>query len=323
MTKEYVCECGRVFDKANSFNGHKSHCIVHLTNTGKLDFHKQLDQARGKKAAETLIKASLDRKQKELEFWLAAKPQCENCGKIMTDKFGSGRFCSRACANGKPHSEETKKKISQSLAGNINSAFRSEEAKIRTGVLKHTQFVEAYLLNPKHCKVCNSILPYERRTNTTCSTECRLKFLSENSRKAAEKNGGNNNKQGVRGTARYGTYKGFHCDSSFELAFVIYCLDHDIPIKRNEQGFDYIFESKSKKYYPDFIINNTYIEIKNYWTPQVQAKIDYFPAELHYKILYKDDLKSCIQYCILTYGTNYTELYDSDKPSWKIRKNTP
>jgi hypothetical protein len=32
----------------------------------------------------------------------------------MTEKFGSGRFCSKACANSKNHSEETKQKIANS-----------------------------------------------------------------------------------------------------------------------------------------------------------------------------------------------------------------
>lgn len=42
---------------------------------------------------------------------------CEHCGKIVEecDKFGSGRFCSRSCANSHNHSEETKAKISASI----------------------------------------------------------------------------------------------------------------------------------------------------------------------------------------------------------------
>jgi predicted nucleic acid-binding Zn ribbon protein len=38
---------------------------------------------------------------------------CEKCGKTVEDseKFGAGRFCSRSCANGHKHSEETKQNI--------------------------------------------------------------------------------------------------------------------------------------------------------------------------------------------------------------------
>ena len=28
----YICLCGKSFEKANSFNAHKSHCKIHLTN---------------------------------------------------------------------------------------------------------------------------------------------------------------------------------------------------------------------------------------------------------------------------------------------------
>ena len=42
---------------------------------------------------------------------------CERCGKAVedNDKFGSGRFCSRACANARQHSAETKEKIRQGV----------------------------------------------------------------------------------------------------------------------------------------------------------------------------------------------------------------
>ena len=40
---------------------------------------------------------------------------CEKCGKVTEEKFGSGRFCSRACANTRKHSEATKEKIRQGI----------------------------------------------------------------------------------------------------------------------------------------------------------------------------------------------------------------
>ena len=46
-------------------------------------------------------------------------PICERCGKPITEKFGSGRFCSRSCANTRQHSSETKEKIRRSLTKNI------------------------------------------------------------------------------------------------------------------------------------------------------------------------------------------------------------
>ena len=43
------------------------------------------------------------------------KMRCEKCEKNHNGTFGSGRFCSRSCANSRVHSEETKQKISRSI----------------------------------------------------------------------------------------------------------------------------------------------------------------------------------------------------------------
>ena len=33
----YICECGKEFDNPQKFNGHKTHCKIHLACVGKLD----------------------------------------------------------------------------------------------------------------------------------------------------------------------------------------------------------------------------------------------------------------------------------------------
>lgn len=38
-------------------------------------------------------------KEKEQKDWIEARHRCEICGKIMTKKFGSGRFCSTQCSH--------------------------------------------------------------------------------------------------------------------------------------------------------------------------------------------------------------------------------
>ena len=44
---------------------------------------------------------------------------CENCGKESTEKFGSGRFCSRSCANSRTFSDEAKQKKRVAVKGTI------------------------------------------------------------------------------------------------------------------------------------------------------------------------------------------------------------
>ena len=83
------------------------------------------------------------RKKAKLDDWISEKHLCEVCGKIMTKKYGSGRFCSKACSyksisiknKAIPHTKEWNKKVSNALTGKEFSkehcAKISEVAKTR------------------------------------------------------------------------------------------------------------------------------------------------------------------------------------------------
>ena len=117
---------------------------------------------------------------------------------------------------------------------------------------------------------------------------------------------GGYNPKGGRG--RKGRYKGYWCDSSWELAYVIYNLEHDIPFVRNTEKFSYIFEDKIRWYIPDFIENNEYVEIKGYMTSQVEAKISQFKKPL--RVLKKEEMKQYLTYVQSKYGSDYIKLYE-------------
>lgn len=56
---------------------------------------------------------------------------CLKCGKEHDGLFGSGKYCSRSCANGRTFTDETKKKISIANTGNqkvINAAIKGGNA---------------------------------------------------------------------------------------------------------------------------------------------------------------------------------------------------
>lgn len=309
MEKIYKCVCGKEFKSSQAINGHKANCIKYLKNQfadaqAVLDDRQRRAATAGKnapnirKARSKAHKTQIDLiEQSQMTQWISEQHKCERCGKVMTEKFGSGRFCSRACANSKVHSEETKQKISKALKRSEShlKAAQQSNAK-RKSVCK-----ELYYSNPNYCKVCEKIIPYEKRYRKTCSDTC-LKI----SNKA---NGGL--KEGSVKNYKAGYYKGIRCDSSWELAFLVYNLDHGIPIKRNTESFSYKLHNQEHKYYPDFIIDDTYIEIKNYINEMVQAKIDYFPYKDKYQLLLYNDLKLYIDYCEKTYGKDYwCSLYD-------------
>ena len=114
------------------------------------------------------------------------------------------------------------------------------------------------------------------------------------------------------GRGKSGWYKGYWCDSSWELAFVIYHLDHKIKFERNKESFVYEFEGKAHKYYPDFIYEDgTYIEVKGYYNKQTIHKKEQFKENLLF--LDKDGMENILFYVNKFYGKNFIELYENRK----------
>ncbi|MBR2247609.1 MAG: hypothetical protein IJ880_11435 [Bacilli bacterium] len=112
------------------------------------------------------------------------------------------------------------------------------------------------------------------------------------------------------GRGKNGKYKGFWCDSSWELAYVIYCLDHNVNIIRNTIGFSYIWENSEHTYYPDFYNKDTneYIEIKGYENDKDKEKIKQFKGII--KVYYYKDMKPILKYVKEKYGEDFIKLYD-------------
>jgi hypothetical protein len=99
---------------------------------------------------------------------------------------------------------------------------------------------------------------------------------------------------------------------------VIYNIDHNISFERNNNYFEYTFENKTHKFYPDFIIGDIYYEIKGYMTPQQEAKISQFPHII--KLLCYDELQPYIDYVKSVYGNDFIRLYDGNPHNKKLNK---
>ena len=113
-----------------------------------------------------------------------------------------------------------------------------------------------------------------------------------------------------RGSSRgkSGWYKGYWCDSSYELAFLVYNLEKGIYVERNKEGFKYVYKGKERLFYPDFIINGEYIEVKNYRSELTDDKLKYFPYDI--TIFYKDTITPYLEYVINKYCKNFIDLYE-------------
>lgn len=117
------------------------------------------------------------------------------------------------------------------------------------------------------------------------------------------------------GHGKKGWYKGIFCDSTWELAYVVYCIDHNIKIERNKTYFEYEYNGDIHKYLPDFVVDEKLIEIKGWKDSKWKIKENKFKDKI--KIIDKNEIGKYIDYVIQTYNCkNLFELYDNN--SYKI-----
>ena len=286
MKKEYTCACGKIFYNSQSFNGHKSQCKVHHQEKYScLDNYIDANNRRGKNSGRTLHKNAIERKEIRIKEWLSKEYRCEKCGKVMTEYYGSGRFCSQSCANARQHSEKTKRKIQHSVKLNP-AGWASKEWKRKHKKVKLICY----------CELCGNTLSSRNISGycKNCYTK-NPKYKSGGLRKGA-------------GIGKKGWYKGIYCYSTYELVYVIYNIDHNIEFKPCKKVYKYLWEGKIHRYHPDFELpDGTIIEIKGYSNAQTEAKLKAV-KDRPVKVLYKKDLKYAFDYVSKNY--QYDKLED-------------
>lgn len=170
----------------------------------------------------------------------------------------------------------------------------------------------------KNCPFCSNTFfvwpnPYDNK-RIYCSRKCYYKHIKTGILKG--KFGGY---RYGSGRGKSGWYKNYHCDSSWELAWVIYQLDHHIPFQRNTKKFPYIFNGRSYFYTPDFVLpNNEYIEIKGWPNEKTKSKLSQFPHKL--TILWKPDMENIIDYVKQKHGRDFIRLYEGNPYNQKKNK---
>ena len=112
------------------------------------------------------------------------------------------------------------------------------------------------------------------------------------------------------GKGKRGIYKGILCQSSLELAWVLYQIDKGVNFVRNTRYFYYSFDGETKLYYPDFYLPeiDTYVEVKGYYDKKSQAKVEQFKGNII--VLQLNDMKPILKYVVDKYGKSFTDLYD-------------
>lgn len=109
------------------------------------------------------------------------------------------------------------------------------------------------------------------------------------------------------GRGKHGYYKGQYFMSTWELAFMVYHIDHKIEFTRNWEKFEYTDLSGAIRYYiPDFIVNGKYVEVKGFSTPTVKHKMESFKFPL--TIIGKIEIMPILEYVKNTYGDNFYDV---------------
>jgi len=110
------------------------------------------------------------------------------------------------------------------------------------------------------------------------------------------------------GNAKQGWYKGIHCDSTWELAFLVYYKEHQLYIERCKEKFKYNWNNENHIYIPDFITDEGIIEIKGRKTKQSLEKEKQFP---NIKVIDQNLIKPYLEYVINKYGEEFwKQLYE-------------
>ena len=277
MDKKHICRyCGKEFKTAAKLGGHVSKCKLHPKY-------------------EQIINKIVETRKKNIDVKVYVF-NCEVCNAEYTLKLNKNQYndksykrtCSRHCA-------------SVLTARNTNKSIKNQ--KISKKVKLNN---DAKPKKIKYCKLCGNVIDTNIRKHSSfcsdkCSKEHRHIALSKNAK--LRKFGGyvpNSIKK-----YKHGIYNGIHYDSSWELAYIIYNLEHNIPIKRCVQFRTYINEdNKICNYIPDFEVNNEIIEIKGYFSENAKLKAKYNPD---IKLILSKDMKKYLDYTINKYGKKFWE----------------
>ena len=261
--------------------------------------------------------------------------QCPICGKYKQIKmslhsYEIGKYtktCSSECAhkltNQNTNREELNKKISIGVKRFAQTCTKEEYDNAYRHVIKNEKEKIKYKKDNKKeksyrlyiCQCCGKeyILDKNKEYNSIkyCSKECMLQKRHEKlSANAHLRKFGGLNPETTHKHYHRGYYNNIWCDSSWELAYVVYCKDHCINIERNYQGFEYIFNNQIFKFYPDFIVNSKFIEIKGFYTPKNIAKHEQYP---NIEFIDKNIIKPYIKYASDKYGEKFWEILYEQK----------
>jgi hypothetical protein len=237
---------------------------------------------------------------------------CKQCGNLLNQRKDQKVFCSKSCSasyNNKkrgPLATSHKEKIRNSLL-----LYRITHCKdiVKKKRVKKERVKRVIKKPPTKCVVCNADVPHIfGRRKKTCSESCLTALkrqINFNKILNGQKYGG---LRRGSGRGKHGWYDNVFFDSTYELAYYIYCKSNNIKIARSTAVFNYInSDGYPRKYYPDFQLEDTLVEIKGFETPDVILKTQ--SVNVPIVVLYKEDLKEIFKFVETLTGVKIEKLY--------------
>lgn len=228
---------------------------------------------------------------------------CPCCGKNTSyNRFGYRRFCSIKC-NGLYTLQQTPVNISKRIKAIQNSKniklshntkeFIDHQSKVSTEYYKNEEN------RKKHKESLQNLPPRSKEYKE-------LKSIQQSEIINTFKN------------LQHYYYNNEHFHSSWELAFYIYCKDHNYEITRKVDKIPYKFNEITYNYNPDFIVNGEIIEIKNpclYSKLLIEGTKDNakYQKMLEYKVKIITDCSKYVSYINTIYGEKYLEKFRRTK----------
>lgn len=292
MKTTYTCKyCNKQWNTNQARNGHQNRCMLNPKRNQTI-----------KKTSQTLKNRASTNKVDKMIYRI----QCAKCGKkfqlqLTQHLYNSGKYrknCSRACANSRTWTEQDKLKKSTANKNSENHKLAS---------LKHIKYESVHI-----CLFCKGQFKTRNKNKKFCNRECQNSGQKLGLFHITSPLGGYRKGSGI---GKSGWYKGIYCDSSWQLAYVIYHLEHGLNVSRNKQKRTYIWNNEQHIYIPDFITDQGLVQIKGYKNKQWNEKYKQNPD---IKVLYKQQIKPYLDYTIKKYGNDFIRLYQGNPYNKKL-----
>lgn len=213
--------------------------------------------------------------------------------------------------------------------------FNCENCKKSQNIL-----LQYFLQRPKIlCETCKRLDTYSKKTDidykfkyqktlqTICQKYGDFKTYEKQRQKKVQKTRAKNYKNYKRYGLKHNKYvfENEYFDSSWELAFWIYCKDHNISIEHEPLYLTYTVNNKKHRYFPDFKIDNQLIEIKgdqffdkndnlrNPFNGKLCLEKQKCMKENQVKILRDAQMRTYLNYIKDNYGKNYLKTFKMEE----------